>query len=617
MTTDTSTWHGGGEHSPVSGQRAVPGTVVGGRYLLRTAIGTGGMGTVWQASDTVLRRDVAVKEVAQPPGIAPSDLASMYERTMREARAAAALSHPSVVQVYDVVTEGGRPWIIMELLQARSLADMIISDGPVAARVVAKIGVAMLGALEVAHSAGVLHRDVKPANVLICGDGRCVLTDFGVARLPSDTQLTTPGMVLGSPHFISPERAVGGNFGPPSDLFSLGVTLYTAVEGRPPFDKGDPFETMRAVVEEEPAPFIRAGSLSVVLAGLLEKDPAQRWDVNHARSALRILLDGPLSSAAAIAAHAEPTDPHAVIRPSPATETPAYTPPRQRRVGGRALLDTGDQPPVTNYPNTGEYSLQPEQHWAAPAGRIARRPQYAPPDPSGRPHKRRATNQDGLVADLVQGATYAAISVWRRFRALPTVAQYVVPGLLVLAVVAGLGAAAGWFTGGGSSGGRPSGRASVVASATPPVPTNQVTERGMQLALPKGWAVKKPDSNGYTDYVPPSDNVSRIRLINEPATSAMALVKSADRRFATNKSVCQVYERVGDFTEITLAGQTGAQLEYFCTVKDSTVRRHSILRAVVVDKVAYEVNLSAAEDKYDAIRPVYDWATGSLQLTGN
>src|SRR5918997_2315052 len=248
--TQIPTWSGGNT-APTSG-RAAPGTLIGGRKSLRSSVGNGGMGTVWRAADTLLRRDVAVKEVVLPPGLAPSDRDSMYERTMREARAAAALQHPAVVQVYDVVHENGRPWIVMELLDARSLADMVIEDGPVAPRVVAKIGIALLGALEVAHAHGVLHRDVKPANVLICNDGRCVLTDFGVARLPTESKLTTPGMVLGSPHFISPERAVGGAFGPPSDLFSLGVTLYTAVEGRPPFDRGDPFENMRGVVEEGP-----------------------------------------------------------------------------------------------------------------------------------------------------------------------------------------------------------------------------------------------------------------------------------------------------------------------------------------------------------------------------
>jgi hypothetical protein len=301
------------------------------------------MGTVWRANDTLLRRDVAVKEVVLPPGLAPTDRDAMYERTLREARAAAAIQHPAVVQVYDVVTEGGRPWIVMELLDARSLADMVIEDGPVAPRAVAKIGIALLGALEVAHALGVLHRDVKPANVLICSDGRCVLTDFGVAKLSTDVQLTTPGMVLGSPHFISPERAMGQDFGPPSDLFSLGVTLYTAVEGRPPFDRGDPIETMHAVVEDPPAPPQRSGPLTQVLMGLLEKDPARRLDVHTARTMLRELLAGPLTSVAS-AVHSV-TDPYAVVPVAPRPPVVAPPAPESKpsgQIGGSAMLAPGE-----------------------------------------------------------------------------------------------------------------------------------------------------------------------------------------------------------------------------------------------------------------------------------
>ncbi|MFF5177413.1 serine/threonine-protein kinase [Micromonospora sp. NPDC000316] len=335
--TQIPTWSGG-QVSPASG-RAAPGTIIGDRYSLRSAVGNGGMGTVWRATDTLLRRDVAVKEVVLPPGLAPSDRDAMYERTLREARAAAAIQHPAVVQVYDVVTEAGRPWIVMELLDARSLADMVIEDGPVAPRAVAKIGIALLGALEVAHAIGVLHRDVKPANVLICTDGRCVLTDFGVARMPTDVQLTTPGMVLGSPHFISPERAMGQEFGPPSDLFSLGVTLYTAVEGRPPFDKGDPIETMHAVVEDPPAPPQRSGPLTRVLMGLLEKDPARRLDVHTSRAMLRELLAGPLGSTAT-AVHSV-TDPYAVVpvqqRPVPVLPPQPESKP-DSQIGGPAML---------------------------------------------------------------------------------------------------------------------------------------------------------------------------------------------------------------------------------------------------------------------------------------
>ncbi|MEV0154807.1 serine/threonine-protein kinase [Micromonospora sp. NPDC050686] len=339
--TQIPTWSGG-PVSPPNG-RAAPGTTIGGRYELRSAVGNGGMGTVWRANDTLLRRDVAVKEVVLPPGLAPSDRDAMYERTLREARAAAAIQHPAVVQVYDVVTEGGRPWIVMELLDARSLADMVIEDGPVAPRTVAKIGVALLGALEVAHSIGVLHRDVKPANVLICSDGRCVLTDFGVARMPTDVQLTTPGMVLGSPHFISPERAMGQDFGPPSDLFSLGVTLFTAVEGRPPFDKGDPIETMHAVVEDPPATPQRSGPLTRVLMGLLEKDPARRLDVHTARAMLRELLAGALASNA-VAVNSV-TDPYSVVPAPRATTPPPAARPEPKptgQIGGRAMIGPGE-----------------------------------------------------------------------------------------------------------------------------------------------------------------------------------------------------------------------------------------------------------------------------------
>ncbi|MCW3840145.1 protein kinase [Micromonospora yasonensis] len=338
--TQIPTWSSG-PVSPPTG-RAAPGTTIGGRYSLRSPVGNGGMGTVWRATDTLLRRDVAVKEVVLPPGLAPSDRDAMYERTLREARAAAAIQHPAVVQVYDVVTEDGRPWIVMELLDARSLADMVIEDGPIAPRAVAKIGIALLGALEVAHAIGVLHRDVKPANVLICSDGRCVLTDFGVARMPTDVQLTTPGMVLGSPHFISPERAMGQDFGPPSDLFSLGVTLYTAVEGRPPFDRGDPIETMHAVVEDPPATPQRSGPLTRVLMGLLEKDPARRLDVHTARAMLRELLAGPLTSTAT--AVNSVTDPYAVVPAQrPATPPPVAPEPKPSgQIGGRAMIGPGE-----------------------------------------------------------------------------------------------------------------------------------------------------------------------------------------------------------------------------------------------------------------------------------
>ena len=194
----------------------------------------------------------------------------------------------------------------------------------------------MLGALEMAHAAGVLHRDVKPANVLICHDGRPVLTDFGVARMPSDQQLTTPGMVLGSPHFISPERAMGAPFGPSSDLFSLGVTLYAAVEGRPPFDKGDPIATMHSVVEDPPRPPERAGVLTEVLYGLLEKDPNRRLGRPHRPA-------GAAGPARRSAGEHRPALPHRPLlgRPFPPTDLPGRTAPVDQQSGRPGHAATG------------------------------------------------------------------------------------------------------------------------------------------------------------------------------------------------------------------------------------------------------------------------------------
>jgi serine/threonine protein kinase len=250
------------------------------------------MGTVWRAHDELLRRDVAVKEVLLPPGLPARERELLCERTLREARAAAALNHPAVVRVYDVVTDADRPWIVMELLEARSISEVLRDDGPLPVRKVAEMGLAVLGALEAAHRVGVLHRDVKPGNVLLGADGRTTLTDFGVARSANESPLTSTGLLLGSPQYIAPERARGQAFGPSSDLWSLGATLYTAVEGRAPFDRGDPLPTMTAVVCEPPDPVSFAGPLAPVLDGLLEKDPDQRWDAAKTRSALKSVLAG-------------------------------------------------------------------------------------------------------------------------------------------------------------------------------------------------------------------------------------------------------------------------------------------------------------------------------------
>jgi serine/threonine protein kinase len=264
--------------------------VVGGRYALGPELGRGGMGVVWLATDQVLQREVALKEITFPMYLSDSERAVLRERTLREARAAARLEHPCVVTVHDVIEDHGQPWLVMERVQARSLQRVLEESGPLPPETVARIGLDVLSALEVAHRAGIVHRDVKPANVLVDDDGHACLTDFGIAITTDESTLTADGAVLGSPSYMAPERAHGEAPTPAVDLWSLGATLYTAVEGRLPFDRGEPMATLLAVVSDPPAPMRAAGPLEPVINGLLTKDPGARSTTAQARRQLDTVL---------------------------------------------------------------------------------------------------------------------------------------------------------------------------------------------------------------------------------------------------------------------------------------------------------------------------------------
>ncbi|WP_328415429.1 serine/threonine protein kinase [Streptomyces violaceus] len=294
--------------------------VIAGRYRLLAPLGEGGMGTVWRARDEVLHREVAVKEVRAPAGLAGDDVQRMYARLEREAWAAARVASGNVVTVYDVATDGGRPWIVMELVRGLSLAEVLEAEGPMPPQRAAHIGAEVLAALRVAHEAGVLHRDVKPANVLISNDGRIVLTDFGIAMVEGSSALTMTGEVIGSPEFLAPERALGRTPGPESDLWSLGVLLYAAVEGHSPFRHDTPLSTLRAIVDEELPPPYRAGPLAPVIEGLLRKDPEQRLPAERAEQDLRVIGAG--GAPRADTTRAVPFPPAAAARAEPAATPP-------------------------------------------------------------------------------------------------------------------------------------------------------------------------------------------------------------------------------------------------------------------------------------------------------
>ncbi|MGP3751468.1 serine/threonine-protein kinase [Streptomyces sp. IBSNAI001] len=273
----------------------VPGTgrVIADRYRLLDPLGEGGAGIVWSARDEVLGREVAVKEVRAPEE-APSAGGSepSYSRLERETRAATRFSHRNAVAVHDVVVQDARPWIVMELIRGLALSDVLAADGPLSPRRAARIGAEVLAALRAAHDAGVLHRDVKPGNVLLGNDGRVTVKDFGITPADGLYGLTVTGEPIGSPEYLAPERALGRAPEPESDLWSLGVLLYAATEGRTPFGRDTPPDTLRAVTEEEPPPLRRAGALAPVIEGLLRKDPAERLTASDAERRLRILAAG-------------------------------------------------------------------------------------------------------------------------------------------------------------------------------------------------------------------------------------------------------------------------------------------------------------------------------------
>ncbi len=334
--------------------------MLAGRYELRERVGRGGMGAVWLARDLLLQRDVAAKEIVLPPDLDDEARAEASDRALREARAAARVDHPAVVTIHDVVMDDGRPWIVMEYVRSRSLQKHLDELGALPVTEVARIGAALAGALDAVHAVGILHRDVKPANVLLKEDGQVVLTDFGIAMIEGDTRLTSTGMVIGTPGFMAPERLRGDEVGPPSDLWSLGAVLYLAAEGRPAFDGGSSWAVASDVLTARPPAARLAGDLGPLLTSLLAADPSERVDARTAAECLRALAgeagtagrppartpvgSGPGKEGRPGASEEEPAEPSVTPQPSapseasppsgqPSGSSEAASPPRSRTRG--------------------------------------------------------------------------------------------------------------------------------------------------------------------------------------------------------------------------------------------------------------------------------------------
>jgi tRNA A-37 threonylcarbamoyl transferase component Bud32 len=370
------------------------GRVIAGRYNLQHAIGRGAMGVVWRARDQLLDREVAIKEVVISALIGEDERRNAYQRTLREARTAARLSHRGVVTIYDVVEEDARPWIVMELVPSQSLDQLLTAEGRLPTARAGRIGQQLLSALAAAHAAGVLHRDVKPSNVLIAatrsGDGwdeRAVLTDFGIAQFEGDPRLTQTGMVMGSPGFTAPERIRGGDATPGSDLWSLGATIYAAVEGRGPFEqRGGAITTMSAIINEDAPVAPHAGRLAPLIAALLRRDPSARPTASAAARMFAQVLPQLTDTA-----EAPPSMTH------PATIRSSYVPEPSAAPADSGSAVAGEAGPAAPDPATPQQASREPAGAAQPAGEPAIAADAVPAQ-AGHPASGADTAAPGAVA---------------------------------------------------------------------------------------------------------------------------------------------------------------------------------------------------------------------------
>ncbi len=554
--------------------------LVAGRYRLLSPLGSGGMGTVWRAEDVVLGREVAVKEVTFPHGLTDEEREVLRERTRREARAAARLDHPSAVTVFDVVEEGDSPYLVMELVEARTLSQVVRSEGPLSPQRTAQVGLALLGALETAHAQGIVHRDVKPGNVLLCPDeggrpGRVVLTDFGIASSPGDPSITSTGLLLGSPSYIAPERAKGLPPGPASDLWSLGATLFTAVEGRPPYDGGEPLLTVTAVVTGEHAPFVGAGPLAPVLEGLLAREPEDRLDVPAARAALQPLADDPPSTAPPTAA--APPSEHVV---APGSDRTTALPMREVREAAAA-------------------AALPPRPLARPRPPLVLRP--APPDPGspGQTGQQKRFLVLALAAVLFVGA---AAVLGSALSGDPENSPGVPP------VASGPSATP------------------AVPSAAPSEPTSESSSpRAGLAALPAGWTSYTDEAEGWSIGVPPGydrgsreDQVQfrdpgarrtlRVDYSDKPKASALAAWQAASPQFAGSLASYQQLR----LENVDYKGLDAADLE-FTYFDQTTLRVLDRTFIAASGQEAFALYWQVRAEDWDAALPVFEQIAGTFQ----
>ncbi|MEW2349625.1 serine/threonine-protein kinase [Streptomyces sp. NPDC006684] len=579
----------------VEGSRHVsePDRLISGRYRLLERVGSGGMGTVHLAEDTMLGRRVALKKLHVPPHLAEDELQRMYARTRREARSAAMITHPHVIVVHDVVDDSGLPCIVMEYVPSRTLADVLREDGPLPVAEAARIGGAMLSALRAAHAVGVLHRDVKPANVLLGEGGRVVLTDFGIAVEPGTPSLTRTGELIGSVQYLAPERLRTGIAvpGPPADLWALGATLYQAVEGQHPFDRPTPIETAYAIFEAAHPPPRQAGALAAVLEGLLVKDPARRMD---AATAARLLeraereVGGwpePLRGGGDVTARVIDATPSGGS-PYPGREAAEALPlaGTAQGAGPAAATAAGHPSPVHPSPYLaatfpGEAPTFPYQP-TPPHTRLPGEPARAP---------RRRVLWWTLAAVVVAGVVTAGLVArpWEGDRA-----------------------------GSGSDRKQPvaaTGPASPARQDVPPVPEGyvlaQVQKGRVAVPMPKGWKVRSSGEGAFLAYAPGMAANLRVDVSTYTGDPLQHWQETEEPQ--TSHGVA-AYQRE-KMSRTTYRGHDAAYWEY--TYTDGGVRtRAAELAFKAKDGTLYELYLAAPNAKWQTYRPTFDAALDGFRF---
>lgn len=593
------------------------GQVIGGRYRLEVPIGRGGFGVVWRGRDMVLGRTVAVKQIQIPPQLSDEERQHLQRKVLREARLAARLSHPNAVTVFDVIEEEGTPYIVMELIEAVSLAELVEERGPLPPERCAEIGLELLDVLQAAHGQGIIHRDIKPGNVLVPAAGPARLADFGIASIVDEPSMTSSGLVRGSPSYMSPEQAKGEQVGLPTDLWSLGATLYFAVEGQAPFDKGGPVATMVAVCESPPRPPGRAGDLTALLLHLMSREPAQRPAAAQVADALRRVARPWAEPGPAGPGGAEPGgEPRAGGTGGP-DETAVLL------LAGMAGSDLTAQLPPVHGPIDLPAGTRTTARPPAPATPVAASrpaPEPVPPDPVPEPAPAAtwaaaAAIPLATVADPIANPSPPAVipvppapapAPWQAppERIPPAPARQrgiLIAAAVAIALVAGLGLVV--FLS----------RGKAKTTAPPPAPA---TPRPPAAAVPAGWVPYTDPATGFTISHPPGWQIItsgtrtdfrdpatgtylRVDHVQPPGPSAVAAWRDEERSFA---AVHTGYHRI-QLQAATFQGFPAANWEFDYTEGSSLL--HAFDLGFITGRYGFALYFQSNDSEWRSLQPTF------------